>query len=363
MAASVFGKTKNSVGLINTLSCLFYAIYNMNKSSNCSYCTETEIYSFKAWIFSCYLVIAICGMVGNFLVMSIILKNNDIRHSSFGVYLFGLAMADFGVAVLCLPTYITSTSNFRHHPSGLAGDILCTILTAYNILFYFEIVSIYTLVAIWFERYAAVCKPLATYSSSTPKKARKILCAVWLLSLIPFIPTIYGTRYTPTQELSSIGAHCTVTVFTTGVFWNILYHLIFVMQSVLPLTFLIFCFVKTQKALQRQFENLGKTQNSQTGALHLIKQREKTLITIVIVTVSFFSLWTPDQIVFILYQFNVVTSWNTNIMQVTVVLYFSSCCINPIIYTFRSKLFRKGMKASLCFPVCLGKKRHYLELP
>ena len=173
MAASVFGKTKNSVGLINTLSCLFYAIYNMNKSSNCSYCTETEIYSFKAWIFSCYLVIAICGMVGNFLVMSIILKNNDIRHSSFGVYLFGLAMADFGVAVLCLPTYITSTSNFRHHPSGLAGDILCTILTAYNILFYFEIVSIYTLVAISFERYAAVCKPLATYSSSTPKEQGK----------------------------------------------------------------------------------------------------------------------------------------------------------------------------------------------
>ena len=319
-------------------------------------------YSIKASILSCYSLIAICGMVGNFLVMSIILKNKDIRHSSFGVYLFGLAMADFGVAVLCLPTYITSTSYFHGHPSGLRGHILCTILTAYNILFYFEAVSIFTLVAIFFERYGAICKPLTTYSSSTPKKAKKVLCAVWILNLIPVIPTLYGTRYTQTQNPSSIGAHCTVTVFT-GVFWKIFYHTIFVMQSVLPPILLIFCFFKTQKALERQFKNLSNIENSQSGSLHLIKKRKRTWVTIVIVAVSFFTLWTPDQIVFILYQFDVVTSWNSLIMQVTVVLYFLSCCINPFIYTYRSKLFREGMKNSLCFPVCLGKKIHYLELP
>ena len=332
-----------------------------NIPSNCTDCTE--IYSLKAWILSCYIFIAFCGMAGNFLVMSIILKNKDIRHSSFGVYLFGLAMADFTVAFLCLPTYITSTSNFQKHPSGLAGDILCTILTAYNILFYFEIVSIFTLVAISFERYAAVCKPLATYSNSSPMKAKKILCAVWLLSLLPVLPTLYGTRYTATENPSSVGAHCTVSLFTTGVFWNILYNLIFVIQFILPLSFMIFCFVKTLKTLQEQIKNLGVIENSQIGALHLIKQREKTLFTIVIVVASFFSLWTPNQIVFKLYQFNIETSWNSTTMQVTVVLCFLSCCVNPVIYAFRSKLFRKGMKNSLCsFRIRLGKKRHYLEL-
>ena len=320
-----------------------------------------EGYSLRAWILSCYSVIAICGMVGNILVMSIILKNKDIRHSSFGVYLFGLAMADFGVAVLCLPTYITSTSNFHEHPSGLPGHVLCTILTAYNILFYFETVSIFTLVAIFSERYGAICKPLTTYSSSTPKKANKVLCTVWLLNLIPVIPTLYGTRYTRTQDNCSIGAHCIVTFFN-GVFWNI-YRIIFAMQSVLALILVTFCFVKTQKALERQFKNLGVIENSQSGSLHLIKQRKKTWITIVIVAASFFSLWTPHQIVLILCQFGVVTSWNSNIMQGTVVLYFLSCCINPFIYTYRSKRFREGMKNSLCFPVCLGKKMHYLELP
>ena len=332
----------------------------MNNTSNCTDCTEN--YSLKAWILSCYLVIAICGMVGNFLVMSIILKNKDIRYSSFGVYLFGLAMADFAVACLCLPTYITSTSNFQKHPSGLAGDILCTILTAYNALFYFEIVSIFTLVAISFERYAAVCKPLATYSNSTPKKAKKILCGVWLLSILPVIPTLYGTRYTTKEKASSVGAHCTVTLFTNGVSWNILYNLIFVMQFILPLTFMIICFVKTQKGLQRQIKNLGLIENSQIEALRLVKQREKTLFTIVIVVASFFILWTPNQIVFKLYQFHIETSWNSNIMQVTVVLCFLSCCVNPVIYAFRSKLFRKGMKNSLYFRIRLGKKRNYVEL-
>ena len=332
-----------------------------NITSNCTDCTE--IYSLKAWILSCYLVIAICGMVGNFLVMSIILKNKDIRHSLFGVYLFGLAMADFSVAILCLPTYFTSTSNFKKHPSGSAGDIMCTILTAYNLLFYFEIVSIFTLVALSFERYAAVCKPLTTYANSSPKKAKKILCGVWLLSFLPVIPSLFGTRYTTKEKRSSIGAHCNVTLFTTGVSWNILCNLIFVIQFILPLAFMIFCFVKTLKALQRRIKNLEVMGNSQIGDLQLIKQREKTLFTIVIVIASFFSLWTPNQIAFKLYQVHVVTSWNSTIMQVTIVLCFLSCCINPFIYAFRSKLFRKGMKNLLCFPICLRKKRHYLELP
>ena len=325
-----------------------------NITSNCADCTE--VYSVKAWILSCYLVIAICGMIGNFLVMSIILKNKDIRHSSFGVYLFGLAVADFTVAVLCLPTYFTSISNFQKHPSGLAGDILCTILSAYNILFYFEMVSIFTLVALSFERYAAVCKPLATYSNSSPKKAKKILCGVWLLSVLALIPYFHGTRYTATEKSSSVGGHCTVTHFPTGKFWNVFYNLIFAMQISLPPTFMIFCFVKTLKALQRRIKNLGVIENSQIGALRLIKQREKTLVTIVIVVISFFSLWTPNQIAFKLYQVHVVTSWNSTIMQFTVVLCFSSCCVNPVIYAFRSKLFRKDIKNSLCFPICLGKK-------
>ena len=341
-----------------------YQLINNAKNSAQSNTNSTGFteYSLKAWILSCYSVIAICGIVGNFLVMSIILKNKDIRHSSFGVYLFGLAMADFAVAFLCLPTYITSTSYFQEHPSGLAGHILCTILTAYNILFYFETVSSFTLVTIFFERYAAICKPLTTYSSSMATKAKKVLCGVWLLCLIPVIPTLYGTRYTGSQDTSSIGAHCTVSVFT-GKFWNIFYHLIFLIQAVLPLILVIFCFVKTQKALQREFKNFGGVENSESGVLLLIKQREKTWNTIVIVAASFFSLWTPNQVVFVLYQFNVVTPWNSNIMQVTVVLYFLSCCINPVIHTFRSKLFREGIKNALCFPVCFGKKRHYLELP
>ena len=294
--------------------------------------------------------------------MSIILKNKDIRHSSFGVYLFGLAMANFAVAFLCLPTYITSTSYFQEHPSGLAGHILCTILTAYNILFYFETVSTFTLVSIFFEPYAAICKPLTTYSSSMATKAKKVLCGVWLLCLIPVIPTLYGTRYTGAQGTSSIGVHCTVSIFTSK-FWNIFYHVIFVMQSVLPLILVIFCFLKTHKAVQKQLRKSWGVENSKSGVLLLIKQREKTWNTIVIVAAFFFSLWTPDQIVFVIYQFNVVTPWNSNIMQVTVVLYFLSCCINPVMYTFRSKLFRDGMKNSLCFPVCFGKKGHYLELP
>ena len=192
--------------------------------------------------------------------------------------------------------------------------------------------SVFTLVAISFERYGAVSKPLATYSNSTPKKATKILCGVWLLSLLPVIPSLCGTRYTAIENRSSVGAHCAISFFTTGLIWKIFYILIFVIQFILPLSFMMIFFVKTLQTLQEQIKNLGVLLNSQIGALHLIKQREKTLFTIVIVIASFFSLWTPSQIVFKLYQFDIVTSWNSTTTQVTVVLCFLSRCVNPVRY-------------------------------
>ena len=85
------------------------------------------------------------------------------------------------------------------------------------------------------------------------------------------MPTLYGTRYTGAQDTSSVGVHCTVTLFT-GALGNIFYHLIFVMHSVLPLILVIFCLVKTREPLQTQFKNLSVVETTKGGALLLIKQ-------------------------------------------------------------------------------------------
>ena len=63
---------------------------------------NTDSYPVSVFLLtSFYSVVTVCGLIGNLLVMLIIWKNKDIRGSSFGVYLFGLTLADFNVALFC----------------------------------------------------------------------------------------------------------------------------------------------------------------------------------------------------------------------------------------------------------------------
>ena len=157
--------------------------------------TSNNTDSYPASIFllaSFYSIVAVCGLIGNFLVVLIIWKNKDILGSSFGVYLFGSALTGFSVSIFCLPAYITLTPIFTEHPTGIAGEGKCKTMSAYVIVNYVEDFSMFTLTVISSERYAAVCKPLSTYAYSTTKRAKLTLCAECMICTLPIIPHIIG---------------------------------------------------------------------------------------------------------------------------------------------------------------------------
>ena len=321
--------------------------------------TDFQIfYPIKPWFLSFYCVITVCGLIGNSMVMLVIWKNRDIRGSSFGVYLFGLALADFSVALFCLPTYITSTSTFTEHPSGIAGDILCKTLSANNLLYYFELLSIFTLTVISMERYAAVCKPLSTYSHSTPKRAKLTLCAGCLLCILLLTANIYGVKYTGESKTTPThGAHCVyqLSKFGDGNIFRSFSVVIANVMFLLPPLLMIFCIIKTKKALMRQANAIKMNGSNQIAALRHVKRREKTLTTVILVLVSFFLSCAPFQVLQQVYLFGRLT-WRSDIAQLFIALVFSSCCINPFIYGFRSTPFRKEMKAMLCKLSCFTKQ-------
>ena len=320
--------------------------------------TDFEIfYSIKPWLLSFYLVITVCGLIGNLMVMMIILKKRDIRGSSFGVYLFGLALADFSVALVCLPAYVTSTSTFTEHPSGIAGDILCKTLSANNLLYYFGLLSIFTLTVISLERYAAVCKPLSSYTHSTPKRAKLTLCAGCLLCILLLAPNIYGVKYNDESKTPPTnGAHCVyqLSKFGDGKIFRPFSAVIVNALFLFPPILMIFCIIKTKKVLMKQANDIKMNGSNQIAALRHVKRREKTMTTVILVLVSFFVFYTPFQVLSQVPLFGRLT-WRSDIVQLTIALVFSSCCINPLIYGFRSTLFQKEMKTMLCKLSCFTK--------
>ena len=122
--------------------------------------TSQAEFPLRYWQLFSYIIIALIGIPGNGLVLIVLKRSKAIRNSAFGVYIGSLAVADIIVSVLCVPVYVTSTSAFQYHPTGIAGDIMCKVWTGYFPLFYFAITSVYTLVAISFERYLKECHPI-----------------------------------------------------------------------------------------------------------------------------------------------------------------------------------------------------------
>ena len=89
------------------------------------------------------------------------------------VLIFNLAVADALFAALITPKLIVSL-NLRH-PGGLAGSILCTLITGGGFAWAGAFCSTYTLVAIAIERYYAVTDPHGNKWKLTKRKLKVCL--------------------------------------------------------------------------------------------------------------------------------------------------------------------------------------------
>ena len=302
-----------------------------------------EPFPIRAWQLSGYLFIVLTGLIGNSLVLSVVRNNKAMKSSSFGTYLGALAVADIIVSILCLPVYLTSTSWFVWHPLGTAGDIMCKVLSGYNILFFFATVSVYTLVAISLERYVAVCKPLLARRQSTVKRAKLIIVGIWICSALLGILSIVGEE-SASSDKASVGAHCRFSnAYENDIIPKVIYVCVFSIQCIFPVTCMVLCFIWINKELQGQVKVALSKENLQPAEIAAVKKRKKTINTVIIVVVSYFSCWSMNQVLYFCLNFGLISvNWNSNLMQVSVVLCFFSSCINPVIYAFRSQEFRKG---------------------
>jgi hypothetical protein len=120
--------------------------------------THDETLSSLIFFTIIYVLVLISGLVGNFIVLFVILKNNDLKH--FTNYFFAnLSAADVFVLIFCIPTAI---HDIWAKDQWYLGKFFC--LSNQYIESCATSVSSLTITAISFERFIAICEPFKVVS-------------------------------------------------------------------------------------------------------------------------------------------------------------------------------------------------------
>jgi hypothetical protein len=296
---------------------------------------------FLTWEIICYCFIFVAGLLGNLTVITVVLKSGSAQHRfrevPFNIYLMSLAIVDLIFAVTCLPIYILSSSIFDH-PTGVKGDIFCKLITGYLIPFWLCDVSIFTLVIISFERYAAICKPFQAIRLGVPRKTYSYITGAYLAGFIVQIPTIVGVRW---AGVNGTVSYCRYD-WPSETVSTVIYAVVFVCHFIFPAVIFIFNFYRIKKCLSKLDGDLRRSFGDARQRVKIMKSKERTIRVVFVVMVAFFVLWTPNLLMYFLFQFGEVHNlrWNSNYYQAGIILGFSSSWLNPFLYAFQSKDFR-----------------------
>ena len=264
------------------------------------------------------------NMVGNSLVISVVLLNKSMK-TPINYLLVNLAISDLTVAVFSSIQFIIGPA--VKHPDGPKGTMLCKFLTGGNPGWIGAVASVFSLVAVAFERYCAVLHPYSQRFKLNKTKTTVLIILCWALSVIFAIPGFLATAYiTETQACGhrwSKPVHA--KVYTVG--WTIL-------AGVIPISIMGGLYSKVVYRLW--FTRDTTTEASQKALLRYRKRATKMVIA---VTVVYVLCWVPELSIYFLGFTGSITLTPVHHGIASALIVFNSS-INPVVYSLQSSQFR-----------------------
>nr|XP_022319814.1 galanin receptor type 1-like [Crassostrea virginica] len=315
----------------------------------------------------------VLGITGNILVIASVIRFRKL-HSVTNVFLLSLASADLLLVVICVPVKCISFFSY----SWRLGEFMCKFV---NYLQNVSIIcSIMTLTGLSLERYYAILHPMKSRYVCTISLARRSVLCIWCLSFIMATPTLAG------QIHKTVGmhrkAHWCILEWQSSVIQRLYGVYMFLVILVVPLLLLSYAYVsicrklwKMDQRRQNAGDGLGDLQlrrmSMRRGEYSMINQQQrgqvngdenntkkqviKMLVTIIIL---FMISWGPVTTNNLLVAFDVLDNLHLGtlkpIRQAFYVLSYLNSCVNPIVYGFMSKNFRKAFVMALGF-MCLSR--------
>jgi len=334
-------------------------LFNTTGNTNNSVCNESSSSTNGYAPYPAYLtmlmslacsVILVVGLIGNCLVPVVIWNNRDLRNST-NLFLLNLSLADILVLCVSMPTVLVEIHNQPEKEVWVLGQFMCKVVPFMELML--AHVSVLTILAISFERYYVITRPLRAGYTCTRVRAFFIILVVWLIGSISSSPMLFIVRYRE-AIVGTTEASCLTEANT---FWKQFYFIGAIsLFFFFPMLILILVYSVIARHLvadpctasnHRIQVTSANTDNPNSRA------RRQVVVMLGTVVVFFFICLMPFRVLtlwFILTPDENLTddpvTWFTALNFCRVMIYINSA-INPILYNVMSSKFRAAFLKAL----------------
>ncbi|XP_043467178.1 tachykinin-like peptides receptor 99D [Leptopilina heterotoma] len=269
---------------------------------------------------------------GNLIVIWIVLAHKRMRTVT-NYFLVNLSIADAMVSTLNVIFNYTYMLN-SHWPFG---NLYCKISQFIAVLTICA--SVFTLMAISFDRYMAIMNPLK------PRLGRRttlcIAIAIWIVGAVLSLPMLlFFTTFTHTFTNGEVRVICySQWPNESGEY---LYNVVFmILTYFLPIGSMTFTYARVGLELWGS-QSIGEATQRQ---LDNIKSKRRVVKMMIVVVVIFAVCWLPFHMYFIITSYLPEITTAPYVQEIYLAIYWlamSNSMYNPIIYCWMNSRFRRG---------------------
>ena len=291
-------------------------------------------------------VIASLALIENTAVLLLFVRNTTWLKRPHNQCILSLAIADVmtAISLLVLSKFVTEQNAFTVPSDHLAREVYCRVIWSHFIPFSLGITSVYTCLVLAIERWFAVVRPY-DYKQTAGVRIMKIMIPLCWLAGFVFegfvIPRVSGVEGTNTTAPHCKWSDPTADKITS---WSLAITM-FVAHTIVPVCVISIAYLHLFFTLRRQRTPAVNFSRSNVSVSDKIYKRATIMMAVASLTLIL--CWLPNNIYFLLAMLGFFAPVGDSFSFILCGLAFLNSCVNPIIYGYMNKDFRKGYRQLL----------------
>ncbi|XP_077465111.1 5-hydroxytryptamine receptor 4-like isoform X2 [Stigmatopora argus] len=322
----------------------------------------THSNSMPAWVaLICFLSLVMAmTILGNLLVMVAVCRDRQLRKIKTNYFIVSLAFADLLVSLLVMPFGAIDLVNQQ----WIYGETFCLVRTSLDVLL--TTASIMHLCCIALDRYYAICcQPLVYRNNMTPMRVAMMIGGCWVIpTFISFLPIMLGWNtigidHVIDERRYAEGSNSTSCVFLVNKPYAVTCSAV---AFYIPLVLMVLAYQRIYVTARAHALQIGVLQRAGGASSadtadqqrnHRMRTETKAAKTLCVIMGCFCLCWAPFFVTNVVDPF-IGYAVPEKLWAACLWLGYINSMLNPILYAFLNKSFRRAFLIILC----CGRKRY-----